>query len=628
LRLRVRVNTGTVNSKSSVADDKYPQGMKGKEYLELEVDDTKDWSAVYLVLELYQDYTIHKARIEQWDYPQHSTDSQIYHLIAEITVSNDSGYGRYISYIQNTCTPPKDDYSVNDCPFHITDASTGSLQVRVRSNKINDIYPKDMSELTQDSGAFYLTIPTEQPWYAIYLKINKTLDGKIDVENHPNDAMEIVASPYYKTELDYTALMQWELLGEVTTGTDEQNNPYCTYIQNQCSYPTVYATPNECGFKSVDISFKDSNNQLKVWLRTYGKKMLDTNGNDLWPEGMTATTPWIGQEVDTGEPWSIVYLVLYLNYKYEITRSTIEYWNDYQRSTASKIYHPIAEFNIDTDADSGKYISSLTNYCQEPLESYNEETCPFYLQDDSNGAEGAAVRVANTWVYDRKTYPDGMTETTTFSLDVGNSPWYGVYLRATLDADGLPNFKTDTPLVLSVEDTPKTDKNDTLVKKWIFLGEVTVDEDANGHRYCSWIRNNCVDISFPIDTGNVSPCPFGVTLTMEGDNWRVKIAYGKVGKPTTVTPEGMTKDTDYTLTWKDGYVLLGVQFKENSVDIDKAWFEIQTDIPANTTAIAYYPIAELNTYIDADNEPAPNIVNYCYMPEPCVCDLVYKAPSV
>jgi hypothetical protein len=619
LKLKYAISKGSVNSVDS--KDRFPAGMAEDKAYVRDVPAGDSWFAVYLVLTLHPDFTIKNARFEDWNYHVISTDSQIYHLIAEVNVSNDdSEYGQYISFIQNSCTAPKDNYAYNDCPFYILNA--GDSSVRVTSTKVDGVYPLNMEDQTVSTGAFYLNVTTEKPH--VYLKINKTLEGTIDVDNFKDYAMEVVATKQYMTGEDYSPLLQWEYLGTTKQKTDEGGNKY-TEVENQCGYPVLYPTPQDCAFKVYDISTPKDNGGLDIAIRLLGSKLYDGDFKELWVPGMSAKIPWMNLEVDY-KPWTIIYLVLDLDYKYNITYADIKQFDTFQRSTASRVFHPIAEITISEDSAGGEYISWLTNNCETPKLDYNEENCPFYLQDDSAGT-AAGIRVANTWVYERGTYPKDMGEKTMYTLDIGTSPWYGIYLRITLDGYGYINNDTAAPLVVSAEDTPKTDKNDTIFKKWFFLGETTVGYSEAGNPFCEWIRNNCVDITFPIDTGNTTSCPFGVIGVHKGDDWYIKIEYGKVGSPISVEPDGMVVDKDYELPWEDGYVILGVLFKDNSIDIDMAWFEIKSEVPVNTETTAYYAIAQLSTYTDEDNEPAPNIVNYCYKPDPCVCDLVYKAGS-
>ena len=628
LKLKYGVAKGTVNAVE--ATKKYPVGMEEGEYFVRDIStNLGDWFAVYLVLVLYKDFSIKSASIEEWDRYKVSTDTMIYHLIAEVNISNANGsaYGEYISFIQNSCTAPKEDYKFNDCPFYIINAGPNSI--RIKGTSVNGVYPLNMEEDTIESTGFYLTVTDEKPH--VYLKINKTFQGKIDTKNYPESALEIDMWKDYKTAEDYNALVQWEYLGSAYKATSAGDEDY-TEVSNQCGYPQVYSTPVDCAYKAFDISEPNDNGALQLRVRIRGTQLIDTNGEPLWPEEMSEETPWTDiQPRDSQGPWTIVYLVLTLNYKYEITKAEIKDFNNYKRNTASLRYHPIAEITVSEDDAGGKYISSLVNNCIEPQSSYNDETCPFYLQDDSSGAV-AGVRVANTWVYNRQTYPDEMSDTTMYTLDLGQSPWYGIYLRVQVDGDGMINKGTDTPLTLSAEDTPKTGgsnkpvSNDTIFKKYFFLGEVNIEEDGDGNRYCGFVRNNCVFPEFPIDTGNTSNCPFGVTGVAKGDDWQIKIAYGEVQG---VTPENMSTAEDYLIAWKDGTVVMEVTFKDQSVDIDKITFTIKTDQQdiVNTDTEAYYAIARLDTYNDGDGEPAPNITNYCYMPNPCVCDLVYKAST-
>jgi hypothetical protein len=621
LKLKYGVAKGTVNSID--ATNKYPKGMEDEEYFVRDVTSTNAWFAVYLVLRLASDFSIRDATIEECTYYKTSTDTLIYHLIAGVNVATDSeNYGKYISFIQNSCNAPKNDYKFNDCPFYIINAGPNS--VRIASTSVEGIYPLGMEEDTVDSTPFYLGITEEKP--LVYLKINKDFQGNIDVKNYSEAALEIEMVKDYKTAEDNNALLQWEYLGEARHKQVDEGDTY-TEVTNQCGYPSVYATPVDCAWKAFDISTPTNNGDLEVMVRVRGSQLIDADGNELWPKGLTDTKPWTDIIPAEGE-FTIVYLVLLLDYKYEIESADIRVYNNYKNNTASKVYHPIAEVVVSNDTEGGQYISSLVNYCQEPLRSYNVESCPFYLQDDSSATK-ARVRVANTWVYDRETYPKGMDMESAFSLDLNDSAWYGIYLKVLVDGDGMLDISATDPLEIKAEDTPKNDSdplNDTIFKKWFFLGELTIDYDTEGNPFCGWIRNNCESITFPIDTGNTSTCPFGVTGKTEGDSeWKVKIGYGTIRG---IEPEGMSTDADYVLDWADGIVVMLVTFKAESIDIENISFDIMqaADI-INTDTVAYYAIASLDTYVDGDGENAPNITNYCYMPDPCVCDLVYKAGS-
>lgn len=621
LTLKYGVAKGTVNSIDPT--NKYPKGMEDKEYFVRDVTSTGVWFAVYLVLDLHNDFSIKSATIEEYDYYRISTDTQIYHLIAGVNVDTDSeNYGKYISFIQNSCNAPKNDYKFNDCPFYIINAGAGD--VRIVSTAVEGVYPLGMAEADTYTKGFYLGITAEKP--LIYLKINKDFQGNIDVKNYSEAALEIEAVKDYKTAEDNNALLQWEYLGEAEIKQDDGASAYCEVI-NQCGYPSVYATPVDCAWKAFDVSTPTDNGTLEVMVRVRGSQLIDADGNELWPEGLTDTKPWKDIIPAEGE-FTIVYLVLLLDYKYEVVSASIRAYDNYKNNTASKVYHPIAEVVVSNDTEGGEYISSLVNYCQEPLRSYNVESCPFYLQDDSSATK-ARVRVANTWVYDRETYPKGMDMESAFSLDLKDSSWYGIYLKVMVDGDGMLDTQATDPLEIKAEDTPKNDSdplNDTIFKKWFFLGELTIDYDTEGNPFCGWIRNNCESITFPIDTGNTSTCPFGVTGKNEGDTeWKVKIAYGTIRG---VVPEGMSTAADYVLDWIDGIVVMLVTFKAESIDIENISFDImQAAAIINTDTVAYYAIAGLDTYVDGDGENAPNITNYCYMPDPCVCDLVYKAAS-
>lgn len=357
--LKVRVSNGKV-------EGIYPAGMSPTtDYIFTLNTSTGDrFFAVYFIAALGVDFKRYPGNTSMYfmvtnKYVE-STSEELYTLVAEITVSNDSEQGVYISYIQNFCDLPKT--SINPiCPFEILKASNDSPTIRIKNGTVKGVYPNGMS-----GGSKYLEELGTSPWYAIYLRV------KVDEQTgFPITAAGSSDISFYTLDdyQDSTSEFKYFLIGEVTISNNSESGRYISYIVNACDTPQFlgYGSaggtngPNSCPFQLLDWSYPTSSGELDLRVKI-SKGMI----NNRWPEGMSLTSgDYILDITGNCYVWAV------LGYKDddielldEDTAITFEQSTDLKVNTATIQYELVGTVVISAGGPAGGYyISSLTSVC-------------------------------------------------------------------------------------------------------------------------------------------------------------------------------------------------------------------------------------------------------------------------
>jgi hypothetical protein len=357
--LKARVSNGKV-------EGVYPAGMSPTtDYVFTLNTNTGDrFFAVYFIAALGVDFKKYPGNTSMYfmvttKYVE-STSEELYTLVAEITVSNDSENGEYISYIQNFCDLPKT--SINPiCPFEILKASNNSPTIRIKNGTVKGVYPNGMS----DSSKYFEELGSS-PWYAIYLRVKVDEETGFPITAAGSSDISFYTLDNYQNS---TAEFKYFLIGEVTISNDSQSGRYVSYIVNACDTPQFLgygsaggtSGANSCPFQLVDVSFPTSSGELDLRVKI-SKGMI----NNRWPSGMSLTSTDYVLDI-TGN----CYIYAVLGYKTddielleEDTAITFEKTIIPKVNTETIQYELVGTVVISSGGPAnGYYISSLTSVC-------------------------------------------------------------------------------------------------------------------------------------------------------------------------------------------------------------------------------------------------------------------------
>lgn len=592
--LVVLVSNGTIN-------DVYPEDMTETGRFELPISSNSTWYAIYAKIKLDNNGALsseaNAIKIGTYEEYMKSNAYFQYALLGEVSVSNDSAGGKYISNIQNYCYSPKVEPS-NNCPFECVDATlNNSAGVVIRSGMIEGVWPKDMSK----DEFFYL--PVSKPWKAIYAVL-KVSDGALI---KGEDAVTIVAKDDYT---DSTETEEYQLLAEVNVEDKEGGGTEVTFIKNYCYVPklvTAAGSNRYCPFKLSDGS--DYNDQGEP---TNCKVLVQNDQVDgRWPEGMDGIDDYILtiNESDVDSDTGITYIYLRL----EVTKNGV--LEDYNTAiTIQPSSTPISsgartQFILIGTAKStqGKIVpNSILSVCPVPTVEVTS-TCPFEVEDASY--EGNVIILVNNGKVDGA-YPKNMEEGNRFTLTLPDSAgWSAIYFVTKLNYYGAPDYQSTDYMQIEVLDDYRIN---TAYYQYDLLAEVTVSDDGGGGLYISNIMNYCNQPKIVYSMG----CPFECVDATNQDIGitGIVIRNGEIegDYPTGMTATGMT----YLETpdpWNAVYAVIAVDSdgKYNG----SSWFEVRDSYAETEEFKSYQLIAEVNVGAkDGGGSEITFIKNYCYVP--------------
>jgi hypothetical protein len=575
-------NTVAVIIRNGQVDGQYPDGMSTEAAYEYNLSQIQgDWAILYLVIKLdYKgEFDISgqgDCYIEAFDTYKNSNGKYLYTAIGEVTISQNEQGNSYVSYIQNYCPYPEPP-GLETCAFAVVDATVdGNVAVIVRNGKVSDRYPSGMSANT----LYELPLGTSE-WYAIYCGMKVDSSGKI-LEGDANLWIESTDEGYKENTSD----TYYVLLAEVNVGSDEASNNVITYIQNYCVVPeppAVTSAANDCLFKVLDWSDESG---LKV-------KVSNAMVEGAYPSGMSASTDYI-LNVPNDSEYMAVYFVAMLNEDFSLSQENgsmyFETSDSYIESTCEKLYTLVAEVNVSTDSENGRYISFIRNYCNYPSTRLYP-TCPFEIFSASN--DSPLIQIRNGTV--KGNYPEGMAAGDKYQMDVSGASWYAIYLVIKVDEEGEPKTEEGS---LKFEKY-NTYKKSTATTKYFLIGEVSISSSGEGGSKVSYIVNSCDTPQFlgygSGSGGGGATCPFSLSdASTESDNGALTLQVGIAsGLVEGRYPSGMGLGfPDYVIAVTENcYIYMKLAYKEDDVELleeeEGITIEVSTTPKKNTVDVQY-----------------------------------------